>query len=99
MPRRDRPPHTERSEHWMRVAANEASDALNQKIADAYGWTDEEIEWLSPITSDEYAEYYDESFLELLGIDNLKVPLRDFWPRSGPRWDGLARTASGRLFW
>lgn len=97
MPRRPRPPNTERSEHWMRVAANEASGALNHKIAKAYGWSGEEIEWLSPITSDEYAEYYDESFLELLGINDLRVPLRDFWPRSGPRWDGLARTASGKV--
>jgi len=81
----------------MRVAANEASGALNQKIADAYGWTGEEISWLSPTAPDEYAEYFDESFLKLLGIDDLKVPLRDFWPRSGPRWDGLARTASGKV--
>jgi hypothetical protein len=36
----------------MRVAANEASGALNQKIANAYGWSGEEIEWLSPIASD-----------------------------------------------
>jgi hypothetical protein len=43
MPRRDRPPHTERSEHWMRVAANEASNALNQKVMDTYSWTNEEI--------------------------------------------------------
>jgi hypothetical protein len=42
-PRRPRPPHTERSEHWMRVAANEAGNALNQRISDAYGWTGEEI--------------------------------------------------------
>jgi hypothetical protein len=81
----------------MRVAANEASAALNQKIITAYGWGDEDIEWLSPVASDEYAEYYDEAFLELLGIADLKVPLKDFWPSSGPRWDGLARTASGKI--
>src|SRR6266851_5656097 len=57
----------------------------------------ERIEWLSPVKSDEYAEYYDEEFLERLGITNLQVPLHCFWPRSGPRWDGLARTASGKV--
>lgn len=97
MPRRPRPEQTERSEHWMRVAVNEATPALNEKVCSAYGWTDEAIQWLSPVRSDEYAEYYDESFLELLGIDDLKVTLREFWPRSGPRWDGLARTASGKV--
>jgi hypothetical protein len=28
---------------------------------------------------------------------DLKLPLREFWPRSGPRWDGLAKTESGKV--
>ena len=25
------------------------------------------------------------------------MPLREFWPKSGPRWDALARTGDGKL--
>jgi len=52
---------------------------------------------LSPIRSDDYAEYFDQSFLERLGLSDLKVPLHDFWPASGPRWDGLAKTSDGKV--
>jgi len=98
MPRRPRPPETQRSEHWMRVAANESDDVLNDCIRDAFAWAPtEQIEWLSPMKSDEYAEYYDEEFLERLGLTEVRVPLNDFWPKSGPRWDALARTSSGKL--
>ncbi len=98
MPRRERPLKITRSEHWMRVAANERTGALNALILKAFKWDKgERITWLSPIESDHFAEYYDQAFLERLGVTNLKVPLGNFWPRSGPRWDGLARTNSGKI--
>lgn len=98
MPRRDRPAETQRSEHWLRVAVNDRTEALNTRVRYQFGWRDsEQIEWLSPVRADAYAEYYDDTFLECLGVGPTKVPLRDFWPASGPRWDGLARTASGKL--
>jgi len=82
----------------MRVAANESNRRLNDRIRHAFLWAStEQIEWLSPVRSDEYAEYYDEEFLERLGVTNVRVPLHCFWPRSGPRWDGLARTDSGKV--
>ena len=52
---------------------------------------------MSPIASDGYAEYFDREFLDRLGLSNVKVPLSDFWPQGGPRWDGLAKTSSGKL--
>ena len=58
------------------------------------GVTGKRLSGLSPIKSDQYAEYYDAEFLERLGIKELAFPLHSFWPRSGPRWDGLARTSS-----
>lgn len=98
MPRRERPASTTRSEHWMRICANEKSSIINERIISEFVWLEnDEIEWLAPIKSDDYAEYYDQEFLELLGVKDLKVPLSDFWPKSGPRWDGLARTKSGKL--
>ena len=97
MPRCKRPPNTRRSEHWLRVAANEASPFANEKIRSAFEWpTGEMIEWRSPIKSDAYAEYRDDAFLERLGINKLADPLSSFWPRRGPQWDGLARSSSGR---
>lgn len=99
MPRRSRPELTERSEHWLRIAVNERTAALNALIAALFKLDkDEQIEWMSPVASDQYAEYYDDAFLDRLGIrDELQVPLSDFWPASGPRWDALGRTASGKL--
>lgn len=95
MPRRKRPSNTSGSEHWLRVAVNDASTFTNEKIRSAFGWHEQEmIEWLSPIKSDEYAEYYDVQFLQRLGIKEIVMPLHSFWPPSGPRWDGLARTSS-----
>ncbi len=85
----------------MRAAVNEHAASLNGLIASLFKkWQGpEEIKWLSPIAVDDYAEYFDESFLERLGVspEGLRVPLSDFWPRGGPRWDGLARTSSGKL--
>ena len=47
------------------------------------------------MVSDNYAEYYDDAFLNRLGVKELKQPLLEFWPASGPRWDGLARAIPG----
>ena len=98
MPRRTRPGQTERSEHWMRVAVNECTEALNARIAELFGWgSGESIHWLSPVVEDEYAEYFDGEFLQRLGLPPLAVSLSTFWPASGPRWDGLAKTSSGKI--
>jgi hypothetical protein len=96
-PRRERPQKTTRSEHWIRVAVNQDVARLNALVSRLFSWdTRDEIEWLTPIASDGYAEYYDNEFLGRLGIANLRVPLCAFWPSSGPRWDGLAKTKSGK---
>jgi hypothetical protein len=98
MPRRERPANTERSEHWLRVAVNEHTAALNAKIIGLFNWhSSERIEWVSPIASDNYAEYFDDEFLIKLDVRNKKVSLKTFWPAGGPRWDGLAKTLSGKL--
>lgn len=98
MPRRERPAETQRSEHWLRIAVNERPDFLNAKISEAFGWSvQEKVQWLSPVRNDDYAEYFDQSFLDRLGVSGLKVPLHDFWPASGPRWDGLAKTSEGKV--
>jgi len=82
----------------MRVAVNECTEALNARIAELFGWgSGESIHWLSPVVEDEYAEYFDGEFLQRLGLPPLAVSLSTFWPASGPRWDGLAKTSSGKI--
>jgi hypothetical protein len=97
MPRVVRPLQTTRSEHWLRRAVNECPEYLNTKISTALGFSaSEKIVWRSPIRDDDYAEYRDQEFLDRLDLPPLAVPLRSFWPSGGPRWDGLARTSSGK---
>jgi len=71
---------------------------LNTAMVEAFGWSpNEQIEWLSPTREDNFAEYYDQAFLDRLGLTQLETPLAPFWPAGGPRWDGLARTRSGKV--
>ena len=51
--------------------------------------------WVSPLSSDNYAEYQDEQFLKAIGFPKLSHKLADFWPRRGPVWDALA-TVEGK---
>jgi hypothetical protein len=55
------------------------------------------VQWLSPLESDDYAEYRDADFLSLLSLTLRQRSLDSFWPRGGPVWDGLARTRSGSV--
>ena len=57
-----------------------------------------QITWLSPLRKDEFAEYQDADFLDLLGVELVAKPLQDFWPLRGPVWDGLGQTDPGPLF-
>lgn len=97
MPKRPRPTEVKRSEHWLREMVNQYAHVMDTAISDAFGWHDEQIDWRSPRQDDDYAEYYDQAFLDRIGVDELAMPLEEFWPKSGPRWDGLARTKNGKL--
>ena len=47
--------------------------------------------WRSPLEEDRFAEYRDDAFLRVVGLEQLTPSLAAFWPRRGPNWDGLAR--------
>ena len=86
------------SQRWLQIAVNRCPDLIDSAIVKALGLcSSEEIEWLSPLESDCFAEYRDACFLERLGVSLKKRPLKDFWPRMGPQWDGLARIGGDRL--
>ncbi len=76
---------------WIRRAVNEHTSLLNERIKVALGLRSEGlIDWKSPRADDDYAEYGDDAFLQLLGIKLTRYPLKDFWPYRGPQWDALA---------
>lgn len=72
---------------------NNNDSFLNNKIRGklAAGKTFD-IDWLSPLAEDDYAEYRDAAFIKRLGIDKLEVSLNEFWPRMGPQWDALGKS-------
>ena len=91
-------PRPHGSQRWLQIAVNRCPGVIDSAIANALDLCPgEEIEWLSPLESDCFAEYRDARFLKRLGVSLEKRPLKDFWPKKGPQWDGLARTSCGRL--
>jgi hypothetical protein len=98
MPRMIQEPATRGSQKWLQVVVNQYPELLNDKIRQQLGLSAHEtVTWLSPLERDEYAEYQDEAFLEVLSARCNGRPLGSFWPRGGPVWDGLGRTSRGDL--
>jgi hypothetical protein len=57
-----------------------------------------QLNWLSPLRCDKWAEYRDSQFLRIIKQEHLGKQLKTFWPRRGPQWDALAYDDSGRVF-
>lgn len=92
-------PHgTKGSLKWMqrlvRTAAPEFTSRLQHSLNKPSDWTPT---WISPLDTDDRAEYRDDGFLAALGLQHLDAELRQFWPRRGPQWDGLATVPGGIL--
>lgn len=86
------------SQRWLQALVNEHSELVDRILTSELRLQpSERVEWLSPLKSDDYAEYRDSAFLKRLGITLEKVPLASFWPRFGPQWDGLAKTDRGDI--
>jgi len=87
------------SQKWIQRLINEKPELLNLQIGRNLKLQKEEsIQWFSPLKSDEYAEYRDQAFLDLLEVNLNKIPLSQFWPKGGPQWDALGKSSSGKLF-
>jgi hypothetical protein len=84
------------SQRWLQIAVNRRPEVLDRALREAAALGGD-IEWLSPLATERFAEYSDNAMLARLGVEP-KVPLARFWPVGGPRWDGLARAASGDVF-
>jgi hypothetical protein len=73
----------------LQIAINIKKKYLNAEISKVIK-KQININWKSPLQSDDYAEYRDEDFLRRLGILNkIKYSLSNFWPNNGPQWDAL----------
>ena len=96
--RKKQGPSLRGSQRWLQIAVNRCPEVIDSAIAKALNLCPgEEIEWLSPLESDCFAEYRDAKFLKRLGVSLNCRPLKDFWPRKGPQWDGLARSGDRLL--
>lgn len=81
---------------WLQVIVNEQPDILDREV-NARSTIKGKIKWLSPLQTDDYAEYSDSAFLDHIGCGALSSDLTDFWPTRGPQWDALARTDSDEV--
>ena len=87
------------SQKWIQRLINEKPQILNSLTRSNQFVTEkDDIQWLSPLKEDNYAEYRDEACLKLLKITLTSYPLNDFWPKNGPQWDALGKSTSGKLF-
>ncbi|MBW2004942.1 MAG: hypothetical protein JRI72_10105 [Deltaproteobacteria bacterium] len=93
------PNGTKGSLKWIQHVVNDCPDVLSNTVIDAIGVDKEQpVEWLSPKADDDYSEYRDQDFLDLLGIKLSKTSLNDFWPKRGPQWDALGRIEDKAYF-
>jgi hypothetical protein len=86
------------SQRQIQTYVNERTSELCHAVAVALqpSKLDESaIRWVSPLVADNYSEYRDEEFLEIIGAGHLAPKLPEFWPRGGPCWDALARLDGG----
>ncbi len=91
-------PGTKGSLRWIQRAIEYDSGLLARLLRDAGALhTDATVDWVSPRSADQWAEYRDQAFLEQLELGHLAEALREYWPSNGPQWDALGRTSDGRI--
>jgi hypothetical protein len=82
------------SQKWIQILVNEKPHLLDSIIARELNLSqDDRINWLSPLKSEGYTEYFDQAALDKMGVKLNRRPLTGFWPKNGPRWDALGKAA------
>jgi hypothetical protein len=76
---------------WIQRLVNRDPSPLDRAIL-ARLPNAQSVIWRSPLASDDYAEYRDGDFLNLLDLPQMAPHLESFWPRRGPQWDALGVT-------
>lgn len=97
MTKQNRGPAKRGSQKWIQLLVNEKPHLLESVIARELNLSeDDRIDWLSPLKSEGYTEYFDQASLRKLGVKLNKKPLTSFWPKNGPHWDALGKTAASQ---
>lgn len=92
-------PASKGSQKWLQRLVNDRPDLLNREIAKTLAWKHTaDVDWVSPRKDDDYAEYRDQAFVDVLGLDLKRKDLDEFWPRKGACWDGLGKSDDGKIF-
>jgi hypothetical protein len=81
------------SQRQIQTYVNECQETLTQEVLKALpslAAQQSKIQWVSPLRSENYVEYYDQGLLQALEHPELTKELNQFWPRKGPHWDALA---------
>ncbi len=83
---------------WMQRLVRDHATLLDDAIC-ATGMlkTNERVEWVSPRSDDQWAEYRDGSFLAKVKLGHLRPALAEFWPKRGPQWDALGMGSAGTV--
>jgi hypothetical protein len=77
----------------IQVLVNKHPNIINQKIKNAFPeLADDTICWKSPLENNDFAEYRDHDFIDVLELNREIKNLKNFWPVRGPQWDALAAT-------
>ncbi|GAA0122308.1 MULTISPECIES: hypothetical protein [Clostridium] len=94
---------TQGSRLYLQQYMVNAEDKLSEMIIAAspslliFAENKSNIDWKSPLEKCSKGEFYEyrDDFLEVLNLEDerykkAKENLREFWPKNGPQWDGLA---------
>ena len=85
------------SKFWMDTCVEniELKEVLDSKIGDV-------LTWVSPLASEDYAEYELKQCNEMLGLGKDEIKRKfSFWPSRGksPQWDGIAIGDGGKTLY
>jgi len=95
----EQPEGTRGSLKWIQRLVARGSAPLEEPLRQAGALeSSATLKWLSPLPSDDWAEYRDAAFLDRIGHPELSAALSGFWPQRGPQWDGLALDSAGTVF-
>ncbi len=84
------------SQLQVQIYVSRRQAELSQAVAATVGLpANARLIWVAPLEEQRFAEPMDEEFLRVLGLGRFAPDLARFWPKSGPRWDALARVEVG----
>ena len=82
----------------IQILVNEHPNSFSKAVIKKLNVKSSNIEWVSPLKDDKYAEYSDSGFINKLDIASLKVNLDKFWSKDGPQWDALGKGDKREVF-